>query len=29
VIAEACGFVQLETYLLPGDTIPFVTLRLP
>jgi GNAT superfamily N-acetyltransferase len=27
--AEACGFVQLETYLLPGDTIPFVTLRLP
>ncbi|MDX6250531.1 MAG: hypothetical protein QOF10_3891 [Kribbellaceae bacterium] len=27
--AEARGFVQLETYLLPGDTIPFVTLRLP
>ncbi|GAA1629807.1 hypothetical protein GCM10009744_17280 [Kribbella alba] len=26
--AEARGFVELETYLLPGDTIPFVTLRL-
>jgi GNAT superfamily N-acetyltransferase len=26
--AEAHGFVEVETYLLPGDTIPFVELRL-
>ncbi|TCC57539.1 GNAT family N-acetyltransferase [Kribbella pittospori] len=26
--AKAHGFVELETYLLPGDTIPFVELRL-
>jgi hypothetical protein len=26
--AEARGFVQVETYL-PGDTISFLTLRLP
>jgi hypothetical protein len=26
--AEARGFVQVETYLLPGDTIHFVALRL-
>jgi GNAT superfamily N-acetyltransferase len=27
--AKAHGFVEVETYLLPGDTIPFVELRLP
>ena len=26
--AKAQGFVEVETYLLPGDTIPFVELRL-
>jgi GNAT superfamily N-acetyltransferase len=26
--AKAHGFVEVETYLLPGDTIPFVELRL-
>lgn len=26
--AKARGFVEVETYLLPGDTIPFVELRL-
>jgi GNAT superfamily N-acetyltransferase len=26
--ATAHGFVEVETYLLPGDTIPFVELRL-
>ncbi|MEE4541181.1 GNAT family N-acetyltransferase [Streptomyces sp. V4-01] len=26
--AEARGFVEFERYVLPGDTIPFVTLRL-
>jgi GNAT superfamily N-acetyltransferase len=26
--AAAHGFVEVETYLLPGDTIPFVELRL-
>ncbi|MFL6072123.1 MAG: GNAT family N-acetyltransferase [Mycobacteriales bacterium] len=26
--AEARGFVEIERYLLPGDKIPFVTLRL-
>lgn len=26
--AQAHGFVEVETYLLPGDTIPFVELRL-
>ncbi|TQJ12074.1 GNAT family N-acetyltransferase [Kribbella jejuensis] len=26
--ATARGFVEVETYLLPGDTIPFVELRL-
>lgn len=26
--AEAHGFVEVERYLLPGDTVPFVTLRL-
>jgi GNAT superfamily N-acetyltransferase len=26
--ANAHGFVEVETYLLPGDTIPFVELRL-
>jgi GNAT superfamily N-acetyltransferase len=26
--AEARGFAEVERYLLPGDTIPFVTLRL-
>ncbi|WP_328721033.1 GNAT family N-acetyltransferase [Streptomyces sp. NBC_00247] len=26
--ARARGFVEVETYLLPGDTIPFVDLRL-
>jgi hypothetical protein len=25
--AKAHGFVEFETYLLPGDTIPFVELR--
>jgi len=27
--AERQGFVEFERYLLPGDTIAFVTLRLP
>ncbi|WP_030275233.1 GNAT family N-acetyltransferase [Streptomyces sp. NRRL B-24484] len=27
--ALARGFVQVEEYLLPGDTVPFLTLRLP
>jgi hypothetical protein len=27
--AEARGFVQVATYSLTGDTIPFVALRLP
>ncbi|MFJ4850900.1 MULTISPECIES: GNAT family N-acetyltransferase [unclassified Streptomyces] len=27
--AERHGFVEVERYVLPGDTIPFVTLRLP
>ncbi|MEU2630451.1 MULTISPECIES: GNAT family N-acetyltransferase [Kitasatospora] len=27
--ALAQGFVQVEEYLLPGDTVPFLTLRLP
>lgn len=27
--AERQGFVEVERYVLPGDTIPFVTLRLP
>jgi len=26
--AKAHGFVEVETYLLPGDTVPFVELRL-
>lgn len=26
--AKAQGFVEVETYLLPGDTIPFIELRL-
>jgi len=26
--AKAHGFVEVETYLLPGDTIPFIELRL-
>jgi GNAT superfamily N-acetyltransferase len=26
--AQAHGFVEVETYLLPGDSIPFVELRL-
>jgi GNAT superfamily N-acetyltransferase len=26
--AAARGFVEVETYLLPGDTVPFVELRL-
>ena len=26
--AKAHGFVEVETYLLPGDTIPFLELRL-
>ncbi|MCX5397835.1 GNAT family N-acetyltransferase [Streptomyces sp. NBC_00102] len=26
--ARARGFVEVETYLLPGDTVPFVDLRL-
>lgn len=26
--AEAQGFVEIERYLLPGDTVPFVDLRL-
>ncbi|MEU4094294.1 GNAT family N-acetyltransferase [Streptomyces sp. NPDC026673] len=26
--AEARGFVEVERYVLPGDTIPYVTLRL-
>ncbi|MGW7680472.1 N-acetyltransferase family protein [Kribbella sp. NPDC054772] len=26
--AKSHGFVEVETYLLPGDTIPFVELRL-
>ncbi|GEB54660.1 GNAT family N-acetyltransferase [Streptomyces gardneri] len=27
--ALARGFVEVERYVLPGDTVPFVTLRLP
>jgi GNAT superfamily N-acetyltransferase len=27
--AQAQGFVEVERYVLPGDTIPFITLRLP
>ncbi|GAA3108736.1 GNAT family N-acetyltransferase [Streptosporangium carneum] len=27
--AEKHGFVETERYLLPGDTVPWVTLRLP
>ncbi|GAA1184911.1 GNAT superfamily N-acetyltransferase [Kitasatospora gansuensis] len=27
--AEAQGFVEKERYLLPGDTVPYVDLRLP
>ncbi|MDX3076524.1 GNAT family N-acetyltransferase [Streptomyces sp. NPDC088354] len=27
--AERHGFVEVERYVLPGDTVPFVTLRLP
>lgn len=27
--AQAHGFVETERYLLPGDSVPFVTLRLP
>lgn len=26
--AEARGFVEFERYLLPGDTVPFLTMRL-
>jgi hypothetical protein len=26
--AQAHGFVEVERYLLPGDSIPYVTLRL-
>ncbi|MBB5980133.1 hypothetical protein [Kribbella solani] len=26
--AKAHGFVEVETYLLPGDSVPFVELRL-
>ncbi|BFV60356.1 hypothetical protein KCMC57_up54600 [Kitasatospora sp. CMC57] len=26
--AEAQGFVEIERYLLPGDTVPFIDLRL-
>ncbi|WP_433166993.1 GNAT family N-acetyltransferase [Kribbella sp. CA-247076] len=26
--AKAHGFIEVETYLLPGDTIPFIELRL-
>jgi GNAT superfamily N-acetyltransferase len=27
--AQAHGFVEVERYLLPGDSVPFITLRLP
>jgi GNAT superfamily N-acetyltransferase len=27
--ARTRGFVEVDRYLLPGDTVPFVTLRLP
>jgi predicted GNAT family N-acyltransferase len=27
--AQKHGFVEIERYLLPGDTIPWITLRLP
>ncbi|WP_328401143.1 GNAT family N-acetyltransferase [Streptomyces sp. NBC_00390] len=27
--AQAQGFEEVERYVLPGDTIPFITLRLP